>query len=71
MGAGNKIGRDQGFHLVAYWGAKNWKMAKIFAPLFPIPVSIKHLLFYTSKSGMKIISEKNDILFSIGDTDNV
>ena len=66
-----KIGRDQGFHLVAYWGAKNWKMAKIFAPLFPIPVSIKHLLFYTSKSGMKIISEKNDILFSIGDTDNV
>ena len=66
-----KIGRDQGFHLVAYWGAKNWQIAKIFAPLFPIPISAKHLLFYESKNGMKIISEKRDILFSIGDTDNV
>ena len=65
-----KIGRNQGFHLVAFWGPKNWKMVKVFAPLFPIPLSNKHLLFYTSKSGMKIISDNNDIFFSIGDTDN-
>ena len=65
-----KIGLDQGFHLVALWRPKDWKMVNVFSPLIPIPVSKKNLLFYKSRKGIKIIKENSQILFSIGDTDN-
>ena len=65
-----KISINQGFNLIAFWGPKNWKMARIFAPLCPLPISKKNLLFFTSETGMEIISQDSEILFSIGDTDN-
>ena len=62
---------EQGYHLVALWGSKKWKMVNSFSPLIPIPISKKNLLFYKSKQGLEILKENSEILFSIGDTDNV
>lgn len=64
-------GSQRGFDIVAFWGPKSFKMLKAFAPLPPLPLSSKNLMFYKSQPGLNIITGTKEILFAIGDSDNV
>jgi GNAT superfamily N-acetyltransferase len=59
------------FDLVPFWGDRTWRTARSMLPLVPLPTASKNLIFFESPRGRQLIEDEREILFRIGDSDNV